>query len=123
MSTESPGEDAAADPGALSASSLIVLHPDDNIAVARFALPAGARIARSHGPTLQVLAPIEAGHKVALRAIGRGELVLKYGQPIGLASAPIEPGAHVHGHNLEMAEVMPPRAAAQAADARRRDCR
>jgi len=117
MSTESPGEGAAADPGTLPASALIVLHPDDNIAVARFALPAGARIARPHGPTLPVLAPIEAGHKVALRAIGRGELVLKYGQPIGLASAPIEPGAHVHGHNLEMAEVMPPRAAAQAADA------
>jgi altronate dehydratase small subunit len=38
---------------------------------------------------------------VALRPIEAGELVLKYGQTIGRAGARIEPGEHVHVHNVE----------------------
>ena len=117
MSTEHAGEGAAPDPVVTPASALIVLHPDDNVAVARFALPAGARIARSDGSDLRVAAPIDAGHKVALRPIGRGDLVLKYGQPIGVATMPIEGGDHVHGHNVEMPDAMPARTTAQAASA------
>ena len=40
------------------------------------------------------------GHKYALRAIGAGENVIKYGMPIGHATAAIAPGEHVHTHNL-----------------------
>ncbi|HET7219932.1 MAG TPA: SAF domain-containing protein, partial [Vicinamibacterales bacterium] len=36
----------------------------------------------------------------ALRAIHRGEAVVKYGSPIGLATMEIAAGAHVHTHNL-----------------------
>lgn len=90
---------------------LIVLHASDNVAVARVALAGNAEMARPDGSTLRVRAPIEAGHKIALRPIARGEVVLKYGQPIGVASAPIEAGEHVHVHNVEMGEALPPRAA------------
>jgi len=37
---------------------------------------------------------------VAIRPIGPGEKVLKYGCPIGSATEPIQPGQHVHTHNL-----------------------
>jgi hypothetical protein len=39
------------------------------------------------------------GHKVALRAIGAGEPVVKYGVAIGVATRPIAEGEHVHVHN------------------------
>jgi len=40
-------------------------------------------------------------HKMALVAIPAGQIVFKYGQPIGIASKDILPGQHVHVHNLE----------------------
>ncbi len=43
---------------------------------------------------------IKAGHKSALCDIEKGELVIKYGEPIGRATAPIKKGAWVHSHNL-----------------------
>jgi altronate dehydratase small subunit len=44
---------------------------------------------------------IRFGHKFAIRAIGRGEAIIKYGEPIGLATQDIAAGRHVHVHNLE----------------------
>ena len=43
---------------------------------------------------------ISDGHKYALRDIAEGENVIKYGQPIGHATADIKEGEHVHTHNL-----------------------
>src|SRR5919197_865383 len=43
---------------------------------------------------------VPSGHKVALRAVARGDAVHKYGQVIGFATAPIAPGDHVHSHYL-----------------------
>jgi altronate hydrolase len=40
------------------------------------------------------------GHKFALCDIAPGEAVLKYGQVIGFAGAPIPAGSHVHTHNV-----------------------
>ena len=42
----------------------------------------------------------EDGHKYALRAIDVGENVVKYGMPIGHATAAIAKGEHVHVHNM-----------------------
>jgi len=40
-------------------------------------------------------------HKVALAGIGKGDPVLKYGEVIGYATAPIGRGEWVHLHNVE----------------------
>lgn len=40
-------------------------------------------------------------HKIARKAVGVGEQVIKYGQPIGTAQADITIGCHVHEHNLD----------------------
>ena len=75
---------------------LIVLDPDDSVAIARQPLTVGTPI----GNGKAVRDPVPQGHKVALCAVRAGEAVKKFGQSIGRASLDIEPGDHVHTHNL-----------------------
>lgn len=77
-------------PGALR------LAEADNVGVAVLSLDPGAPLPGGAAAS----APIPPGHKVALRPIRAGEPVIKYGQPIGVASHVIAPGDHVHTHNL-----------------------
>ena len=44
---------------------------------------------------------LENGHKYALRDIACGETIMKYGNPIGHATADIKAGDHVHSHNMK----------------------
>ena len=85
-------------------NSVIRLHPTDNIAVARVQLAAGTelRVPDLHVVTLE---PIPVGHKVALQSIAAGETVRRYGQSIGRARTRIDPGRHVHTHNLSFEEL------------------
>lgn len=85
---------------ALAPSTLLLrIHDDDTVAVALepvsigTTLPGGGRARQD----------IPAGHKVALRNHTIGEPVLKYGWPIGTASAVINVGDHIHVHNLRTA--------------------
>lgn len=72
----------------------------DDVAIALADLPAGTRITRS-GDVLECRADIPKGHKIALRDILAGADVIKYGFPIGRASAAIRLGDWVHSDNLE----------------------
>jgi altronate dehydratase small subunit len=45
--------------------------------------------------------PIRLGHKIALRAIKKGDDIVKYGEVIGRATEDIPTGHHVHVHNVE----------------------
>lgn len=85
-------------------NSAIHLHPTDNVAVARVALPPGAEL-RVNGLMVATLEAIPVGHKVALQDIGAGETVHRYGQSIGRARVAIEAGRHVHTHNLSFEDV------------------
>src|ERR1044071_2477500 len=85
-------------------NSLIHLHPSDNVAVARVPLGAGAGL-RIDGIDVSTTDAIPAGHKVALRTIEAGEMVLRYGQAIGRARHRIAPGQHIHTHNLSFEEL------------------
>ena len=85
-----------------------VLHPRDNVATALVDLAPGMRVEADIGSgaadskvVVEARAPIPFGHKIALGPIGKGEPVLKYGEVIGLATADIAPGDHVHVHNVE----------------------
>ena len=78
----------------------IAISDQDNVATALEALEPG-RVLEIAGQQVTVGAPIPRGHKIALRAIRAGEAVIKYGSPIGTASADIAPGTHVHTHNVE----------------------
>lgn len=78
---------------------LLLLHPDDNILVARRDIAAGERV-ELDGESIEVPAAVELGHKLARRALAPGTRVLKYGAPIGSMKAAAAPGEHVHLHNL-----------------------
>jgi altronate hydrolase len=75
------------------------LHPNDNVVTARIALMPNTAVT---GEGLAAAARIPAGHKIATRPIAKGEPVRKYDQIIGFASQGIQPGEHVHVHNVEM---------------------
>jgi len=49
------------------------------------------------------LSDVPLGHKIALRNLKKGEVVLKYGEPIGIAVTDIREGEHIHVHNLRSA--------------------
>ena len=77
----------------------LVISDRDNVATALQRLEPGRRLEfGSAGVTVTEAVP--PGHKVALRPIASGEAVIKYGSPIGTASANIPAGAHVHTHNV-----------------------
>mgnify|MGYP001285167742 CR=1 FL=1 len=83
------------------ASLTIRLHPADNVVVAGVDLLPGTVLP---GTEVAVRATVPAGHKVAVQPIAVGEPVRKYNQVIGFATAAIEPGDHVHVHNLGMGD-------------------
>lgn len=80
-------------------SAAILLHPEDNVAVARLNLAAGQPV-RLGGREVTLRERIPAGHKLALCAIAAGAPVVRYGQVMGRAGCAIEPGAHLHTHNV-----------------------
>lgn len=80
--------------------SLLVLAADDDVAVCLRVVTAGEAVPLPDGSTVVALDDIAAGHKIALRDLPLGAVVHKYGQPIGVTSAAVRRGAHVHVHNL-----------------------
>ena len=75
----------------------IRIHPADNVIIARRQL-LGGLVLEDEGITIAGLVP--PGHKVATRPIAAGEAVRRYDQIIGTATQAIQPGQHVHTHNL-----------------------
>jgi hypothetical protein len=79
--------------------ALLTLAAEDNVSVACVNLDAGERVEVDGCPVV-LSERIPLGHKLARRPIRRGEPVLKYGAPIGSATADIARGDLVHDHNL-----------------------
>jgi altronate dehydratase small subunit len=79
---------------------------EDNVAtIFASGLKAGEKVEirdrQGKGETVSLLADVPYGHKIAVRDIGKGEAIRKYGEEIGVASADISKGGHVHVHNLD----------------------
>lgn len=82
----------------------VMMRPEDTVAVALETIPAGTRLTvRCQDLTFEVELKdeIEFGHKFAVTPIASGEDIFKYGEPIGVSTAQIAVGEHVHVHNLE----------------------
>lgn len=52
---------------------------------------------------IEALTSIPYGHKIAVEDIQEGEAITKYGEEIGISTAPITEGEWVHVHNLQSA--------------------
>ncbi|MBS0570913.1 MAG: UxaA family hydrolase [Proteobacteria bacterium] len=79
---------------------LLQIDPSDNILVARARLAAGEAI-EIGAARVTLASDLPIGQKLAGRRIAAGEKILKYGAPIGSATADIAPGEHVHVHNMK----------------------
>jgi len=77
----------------------LVISPRDNVATALEPLAAGQTIVLG-GQSITITEATPRGHKIALRPIRQGEEIYKYGSTIGTATCDIEPGSHVHTHNV-----------------------
>ena len=66
---------------------LMLLHPDDNVAVCIAPIETGDRL-DAGGVQLCAAQALAIGHKLARRAIAAGENIYKYGAPIGSTSRP-----------------------------------
>lgn len=80
----------------------LLLSEKDNVLVARANAPEGLTVTLESGPTPLTRA-IPMAHKIARHSIAIGDTILKYGMPIGIATAAIAAGAHVHIHNIRSA--------------------
>jgi len=81
----------------------IVLNPRDNVAVL-LGTGAPADVCSLQGAqegTVRLQMAIPYGHKVAIRAMDKGEAVVKYGEVVGRTTVQVNPGEHVHVHNVE----------------------
>jgi altronate hydrolase len=77
--------------------ALLQLKAGDDVAIALRDIRAGETLTQFG---IVAANDIRFGHKVALRPLNSGEVIQRLGQPIGLATAPIGAGAHVHLHNM-----------------------
>jgi altronate dehydratase small subunit len=88
----------------MSRVSAIFMKPADNVCTVVEAVEPPAEVVASAGKgtvAILVTEKIPFGHKFAIRVIKKGETITKYGETIGLATKEIQPGQHVHVHNLE----------------------
>jgi len=86
----------------------LVLDDKDNVGVALRRLAARTRLdlpascaAPHRAASLTVMEDIPMGHKFALSDLAAGDPILKYGAVMGVATAAIGQGRHVHMHNVE----------------------
>ena len=82
-----------------SMKAALVISERDNVATALQALEPGQR-SRPRDARSTVREAIARRAQVALLPIAPGEAVIKYGSPIGTATARYRAGAHVHTHNV-----------------------
>ena len=84
----------------ISAKKAILINSRDSVATAIKAISKGEKVTLGN-TEITVCSDIPFGHKFALKDVLPGDKVIKYGEPIGVATTSISTGEHVHTHNLE----------------------
>ena len=79
---------------------LIKLHPDDNVQIVVEEIKIGEQLMINKS-AISFENPVQIGHKVAEQPITAGQKIMKYGVPIGSATADIAIGEHIHLHNMK----------------------
>jgi len=80
-----------------------LVNEKDSVAIVNCPIRAGETVtylAQDETVSLSALHDIPIYHKIAVKDIGKGESVIKYGEFIGIATQDIKAGEHVHTHNL-----------------------
>ena len=56
---------------------------------------------KGNSENVKVIGDVPYGHKIAVKDIKKDEIITKYGEEIGIATADIKVGEYVHVHNLD----------------------
>lgn len=81
----------------------IIVNPKDNVATALTDLQTGEVVEMEVDKgaiSLTLANSIPFGHKFSLTRIKSDSSIMKYGEIIGKATTDIQPGQHVHVHNV-----------------------
>ena len=81
-------------------AAAIRLSPIDNVAVCCRTLQPGETIV-VEDLRLAITKKVDLGHKISLSSLKPGDKILKYGMPIGSATADVPAGGWVHMHNMK----------------------
>jgi len=81
-------------------ANIVVLAAEDNVGVALRDIEAHEAARATGGETIVAQEAIPLGHKVALTPIAPGDAIVRFGVPVGLATAVIAAGELVHVHNV-----------------------
>ena len=82
------------------AANMVVMAPDDNVGVATRDIAFGESARALRGRELAASERIPQGHKIALVDIEPDALIVRYGVPVGVATARVSAGCLVHVHNV-----------------------
>jgi altronate dehydratase small subunit len=78
---------------------ILILSQVDNVAIAKSDLPANTAM-EVMGARVTLKEKVLTGHKFAFKRVAKGEKIIKYGAPIGVATQDIAPGDAMHLHNI-----------------------
>ncbi|KWX87278.1 altronate hydrolase [Paenibacillus riograndensis] len=79
---------------------LMKMNPRDTVAVALRPIASG-EVLSFEGLSLTATKDIPQGHKIALTSFAEGDVITKYGYPIGHAVEEIRAGDWIHTHNIK----------------------
>ena len=88
----------------MTSRGALMLSKKDNVATSLEDFAPGAEVPVRLGKEvskIKALEKIPFGFKIAVTDIARGSGVIKYGEPIGIASQDIKQGQLAHIHNIE----------------------
>jgi len=80
--------------------NMVVMAAGDNVGVATRDIAPGGLACDVRGRRQVALEPIPQGHKIALVDIAPDDLLVRYGVPVGVATAAIGAGRLAHVHNV-----------------------
>jgi hypothetical protein len=82
-------------------ANIVVLAEVDNVGVAVKEIGPSEPARSATGHDIAAAEAIPLGHKIALRPIANGEKIVRFGVPVGIATADIRAGHLVHVHNVK----------------------
>ena len=87
-----------------SQKELLIMDMNDNIGIIKQEVSKGQKILIRNSELdvlIEAKEDIPFGFKIAIKDINQKDIIYKYGEAIGMASAPISKGDMVHVHNVE----------------------